>query len=203
MASAHPVPEGQVDHELDELEDLLAVENQIDKSVVAIAPPPPDFLGERLVSIAPAPKDFPGERLTSTKEEQAANTYAFSYETEDGSKRTESGGPLASGGMTQSGSWEYQGPNGQVYKIEFTADERGFRPIGRHLPKPPALPPALQRFEDARNGRLKSRGVASAAILRQGRVEQEEDDPNFEVEFIPSFLIRFGPKEEGFRAPKF
>ena len=73
LATAHP--HGQVDHELDELEDLLAVENQIDKSVVAIAPAPPDFLGERLVSIAPAPKDFPGERLTSTKEEQG--TYAF------------------------------------------------------------------------------------------------------------------------------
>ena len=73
LATAHP--HGQVDHELDELEDLLAVENQIDKSVVAIAPAPPDFLGERLVSIAPAPKDFPGERLTSTKEEEQG-TYA-------------------------------------------------------------------------------------------------------------------------------
>ena len=62
-------------------------------------------------------------------------------------KRTESGGPLASGGMSQSGSWEYRGPDGQVYKIEFTADERGFRPSGSHLPKAPALPPALQRFE--------------------------------------------------------
>ena len=35
-----PVPESQVDHELDDLEDLIAVENQIDKSIIAIEPPP-------------------------------------------------------------------------------------------------------------------------------------------------------------------
>ena len=69
-------------------------------------------------------------------------------------KRTESGGMKANGAMSQSGSWEYLGPDGQVYKIQFVADENGFRPSGAHLPTPPALPPALQRFEDAKNGKL-------------------------------------------------
>lgn len=84
ISRAVPVPEGQVDHEieLEDLEDLLAVENQIDKSIIAIAPPPKDFPGERLVSIAPAPKDFPGERLTGGAkkvEDPSIGTYSFRY----------------------------------------------------------------------------------------------------------------------------
>ena len=67
--------------------------------------------------------------------------------------------------------------------------------IGDHLPTPPALPPALQRFEDAKRGEL-SRGVASAAVLdtRQSR-EFEEIRQNREfAEFLQPMLIEFGPK---------
>ena len=70
-----------------------------------------------------------------------------------------------------------------------------FFSIGDHLPTPPALPPALQRFEDAKRGQL-SRGVASAAVLdtRQSR-EFEEIRQNREfAEFLQPMLIEFGPK---------
>jgi len=192
LTHAMPIPDSQVTFELDDYDDLLAVENQIDKSVVAIAPPPEGFPGERLVSIAAAPKDFGGERLTSgTKEtnEVASShgTYSFSFETEDGMKRSEAGKHMESGGMIQTGSWEYVGPDGKIYKVSYIADENGFRPTGDHLPTPPALPPALQRFEDAKNGRQLSRGVASAAVLdtRQSR--------EF-AEFLQPMLIEFGPR---------
>jgi len=189
---AMPIPESQVEFEVDDYDDLLAVENQIDKSIIAIAPPPKGFGGERLVSIAAAPKDFGGERLTSgTKEtnEVASShgTYSFSFETEDGMKRTEAGKHMASGGMVQTGSWEYVGPDGNVYKVEYIADENGFRPTGDHLPTTPALPPALQRFEDAKNGRQLSRGVASAAVL-DTRHSREF------AEFVQPMLIEFGPR---------
>lgn len=123
------------------------------------------------------------------------STICCSYETENGMKRSETGGISETGGMSQTGSWEYVGPDGRVYKIEFIADENGFRPIGQHLPTPPALPPALQRFEDAKNGKL-SRGVASAAVLdiRQGR-DNSEFDPDSEVEFLSPMVIEFGPKK--------
>lgn len=189
---AMPIPDSQVDIEIDDYEDLLAVENQIEENFVAIAPPPEGFPGERLVSIASAPKDFGGERLTSgtkdtNKVASSHGTYSFSYETDDGMKRTEAGKHMESGGMLQTGSWEYVGPDGKVYKVEYIADENGFRPTGDHLPTPPALPPALQRFEDAKNGRQLSRGVASSAVLdaRQSR--------EF-AEFLQPMLIEFGPR---------
>ena len=112
-------------------------------------------------------------------------------------KRTEEGQQRPEGGIKQAGSWEYLGPDGKIYKVEFTADENGFRPFGEHLPTPPALPAALQRFEDARNGVGRSRGVASAAILdfasdvRQGRAQVEEED----VEIFKPLSISFGPKK--------
>ena len=86
FSHAIPLPEAdsQVNVELEELEDyddLLAVENQIDRALVAIAPPPKGFPGERLVSIAPAPKDFGGERLTgsakASNEVHDHGTYSF------------------------------------------------------------------------------------------------------------------------------
>lgn len=205
LAQSMPVPDTQVNFDaetidLEDYDDLLAVENQIDKALVAIAPPPEGFPGERLVAkIAPAPKDFGGERLTSgTKEsndvDSSHGTYSFSFETENGMKRSEAG-HMSSGGMVQTGSWEYVGPDGQIYKVEYIADRNGFRPTGDHLPTPPALPPALQRFEDAKRGQL-SRGVASAAVLdtRQSR-EFEEIRQNREfAEFLQPMLIEFGPK---------
>ena len=45
-------------------------------------------------------------------------------------KRTEAGKHMESGGMLQTGSWEYVGPDGKVYKVEYIADENGFRPTG-------------------------------------------------------------------------
>ena len=43
---AMPIPDSQVDIEIDDYEDLLAVENQIEENFVAIAPPPKGFPGE-------------------------------------------------------------------------------------------------------------------------------------------------------------
>lgn len=115
------------------------------------------------------------------------NFLLSSFETDEGIKRSEQGAPLAIGGMSQSGSYEYIGPDGQVYKIEFIADENGFRPVGDHLPTPPPLPPALQRFEDAKNGKLRN-----DSGLRKGRQFDLHEDPKLQAEVFQRKNIRFG-----------
>ena len=38
------------------------------------------------------------------------------------------------------GSYEYLGPDGQTYVVNWVADENGFRPEASHIPKPVEIP---------------------------------------------------------------
>ena len=102
------------------------------------------------------------------------------------------------------GAWEFIGSDGQLYRTQFVADENGYQPVGEHLPTPPPLPPALQRWEDAKNGLLSGKnknrqktvqndlmiGVASADVLPNLRNAKQLSDLDVEV-FSPK-IMRFG-----------
>lgn len=46
------------------------------------------------------------------------------------------------------GSFSYTAPDGTEIKVEYTADENGFVPVGDHLPTPPPIPPEIQKALD-------------------------------------------------------
>ena len=73
-------------------------------------------------------------------------TYRFSFQTENGIERDESGQPKAgggydsygkpSGGYVQQGGWSYTDGYGGAVRLTFTADENGYQPVGDVLPTP-------------------------------------------------------------------
>ncbi|PZC85401.1 hypothetical protein B5X24_HaOG201897 [Helicoverpa armigera] len=70
------------------------------------------------------------------------NNYHFAYETNNGIAAEESGIVDASvngvgGGTKVRGFYEYIGDDGLKYRVDYVADENGFRASGAHLPKAP------------------------------------------------------------------
>ncbi|XP_057666746.1 pupal cuticle protein 20-like [Diorhabda carinulata] len=78
-------------------------------------------------------------------------SYKWSYETGNGIKAQEEG-ELKPGGeegiQSAVGSYSYTAPDGTEIKLEYTADENGFVPVGDHLPTPPPIPPEIQKALD-------------------------------------------------------
>ncbi|XP_018575117.1 endocuticle structural glycoprotein SgAbd-3-like [Anoplophora glabripennis] len=78
----------------------------------------------------------------------AKGNFHWSFESSDGSKSQQEGELKSEGDTTEeviSGSFEYPGEGGNVYKVSYTADSRGFRPQGEHIP---SVPPLIQRSLD-------------------------------------------------------
>ncbi|XP_055608268.1 flexible cuticle protein 12-like [Uranotaenia lowii] len=65
--------------------------------------------------------------------------YKFLFETSDGHSRQEQAElkRLADDveALVVRGSYSFTGPDGQVYTVNYIADENGFQPEGAHLPK--------------------------------------------------------------------
>ncbi|KAL5287156.1 hypothetical protein ACFFRR_008223 [Megaselia abdita] len=64
--------------------------------------------------------------------------YSFNFETSDGVARQEQGHVENAGTdyetLKVSGSFQYYGDDGQLYQVQYIADENGFQPQGAHLP---------------------------------------------------------------------
>lgn len=64
--------------------------------------------------------------------------YTFNFETSDGVSRQEEGHVDNQGSEDEilrvQGSYQYYGDDGQVYQVQYIADENGFQPQGAHIP---------------------------------------------------------------------
>ncbi|KAG8279186.1 hypothetical protein J6590_003994 [Homalodisca vitripennis] len=82
-----------------------------------------------------------------TEIRDVANQFSESYTTHDGQtfveqgvlKRTADG---LDNVLVKQGSYQYISPEGVPIRVDYTADEFGFHPVGTHLPVAPAPPAA-------------------------------------------------------------
>ncbi|XP_069674226.1 endocuticle structural glycoprotein SgAbd-2-like [Periplaneta americana] len=75
-------------------------------------------------------------------------SYAYSFQTGDGTTAQESGYLKNAGSrdleaQTVQGSYSYTSPEGTPITVTYTADENGFRAEGAHLPVAPPIPEAI------------------------------------------------------------
>ncbi|XP_055844481.1 endocuticle structural protein SgAbd-6 [Episyrphus balteatus] len=92
-----------------------------------------------IASAAPADDSKNAEIISYENENIGIDGYKFSYETSDGTKRSEEATLKNVGTENEAisvrGTISWIGADGVTYTINFLADENGFQPEGDHLPK--------------------------------------------------------------------
>jgi len=178
LATITPLAMCQVDHSIDQDEDLLAVDST-DNEVSfrrPILPPPPSFakIGARLEA-APRGSSSAGPARIQNSKMESDGSYAFNYETNDGVRRQESGQPSSSktGSIVQSGSWSYTGLDGKLYEVSFVADELGYRPVGGHIhPAHQQAQRQARRLAGQRQERGQAARTRQQAVRPRGQQER-------------------------------
>ncbi|KAJ6633070.1 Flexible cuticle protein 12 [Pseudolycoriella hygida] len=101
------------------------------KSIVVLA-----VLIALAASIPIDPQDI--EVLRYDNDNVGVDGYKFSYEQSDGVSRSEEGVLKNVGteqeGIEVRGTITWTAPDGEVYTLNFVADENGYHPEGKHLP---------------------------------------------------------------------
>lgn len=91
------------------------------------------------VASRPADSAQDAQVVRYDNENDGDNTYKYGYNTSNGISASEEGHLENVGTDDESlnvkGSFEYVGEDGVTYKVDYTADENGFKPTGAHIPQ--------------------------------------------------------------------
>jgi len=106
--------------------DQLAMASQAVSKHAFLPTPLPESGPRQHARVAVGPESEPLTTSYSNKR-NIDGSYSFGYSTSEGVSRTESGS-LTPTGYQVKGTYEYLGPDGIKYTVEFVADENGYRP---------------------------------------------------------------------------
>ncbi|XP_037082875.1 endocuticle structural glycoprotein SgAbd-4-like isoform X1 [Pollicipes pollicipes] len=115
--------------------------------LVAVAAAAPQQVFDEFGNVVVEQFSLPKIRLISQRFVQdGRGNYEYGYEQDNGQKVEEVGrsfpGPEpGTGSISKDGSFEFISPEGLKFRVDYQADEGGFKPVGDHLPVPPTQLP--------------------------------------------------------------
>ncbi|XP_058465290.1 cuticle protein CP14.6-like [Malaya genurostris] len=125
-------------------------------------------MGSPLVAIQPKHPEADAQILSFESGLHDDGHFGWSYQTSNGIANHEEG----LGAHAANGVYSYTGPDGVQYRVQYVADESGFRAEGAHLPTPPPTPDHV----------LKS--------LELIRANPPKDQPDFSLEALDATIAR-------------
>ncbi|XP_063894343.1 uncharacterized protein LOC135117872 [Helicoverpa armigera] len=123
--------------------------------------------------------------------QNAEETYAYAYETENGISAEEHG--VASNGVKAQGSYSFIGVDGQIYSVRYTADENGFQPKGDHLPISSPIPEEILKALE-QNARDEAAGIYDDGSYREGKYANEYQQQYYNADAIVTDNALLVPK---------
>lgn len=110
---------------------------------------------------AQASADQTAEILRSDSQNDG-ETFSYNFETSNGISAEESG--VATNGVQAQGAFAYSDDDGQMFRVQYTADENGFQPQGDHLPTPHPIPEDILKSIE-KNAQAAASGTQEGTVI--------------------------------------
>jgi len=134
--------------------------------------------------------------LAYNKEQGQDGSYKASYKTGNKIDAHETGyikdisEAHPNGVLVQQGEYSYEAPDGSTVNVQYTADERGFRAVGDHIPTPPPVPLEIQKGLDQIYAGIKLNAEKAAQRAQSdpdfAKAQQSRAEADYNGQYYPS-----------------